>query len=117
MNAVTGISKDQMGSTIASLPTRRPSKSINAAKNRTTLAIMSTVRASLLLVSMAGKDFATNGDKTIAPKSDIIKRVSQLPTLRVDFWMRKSPKPQQSIARNERPMPIPTPIVMDIIRS
>lgn len=42
----------------------------------------------------------------MTPKSSIVSRVSQSPNLRADFWIRKSPTPQNSIAAKAAMIPI-----------
>ena len=54
----------------------------------------------------------TNGKSTTTPNRVMTNSVSQSPNFRVDFWIIKSPKPQQSMATNESPIPIATVVII-----
>ena len=92
------ISSDHIGSTTASFPFLRASKSSRAAMNKMNEAPSSIRKVLSLNENNSAMSFKTKGKSTMAPNAVTIKRVSQSPSFRTDLCMKKSPKPQPIMA-------------------
>lgn len=101
---VMGSSIPSTGSTIASFPRRSDSNSKRAVKRTMSPARKRTARCFGSRKSPPSS-LTINGKITIIPDIPIKKRDFQIPTMRLDFCIKKSPNPQHNNAPNANKIP------------